>query len=78
MHFVYILQSTVTSKFYCGECQDIDERLLRHNSGRSKYTKHGIPWILIKLIQVDDRTCARLLEKKIKATGIQRWLLRNL
>lgn len=74
-HYVYILQSEITGKFYCGETQNINDRLERHNSGRSKSTKSGIPWKLIRIIELADRTTGRELEHKIKRIGISRWLL---
>lgn len=51
-HYVYILQSESVGKYYCGETQNIEDRIERHNSGRSKSTKSGIPWKLIRIIEV--------------------------
>ncbi len=73
-HYVYILQSQTSEKYYCGETQNIQDRLNRHNSGLSKSTKYGVPWKLLKLIEVTDRSEARKLESKIKKIGIGRWL----
>ena len=47
MFYVYVLISERNSRRYVGSCQDIDDRLSRHNAGRSKATKHGIPWNLV-------------------------------
>jgi len=77
MHYTYILQSKKTNKYYCGECQNILDRLERHNSGRSKYTKHGVPWKVVKLLELVNRTEARKLETTIKSSGIERWLIDN-
>ena len=74
---VYIIQSQVTLKYYCGETENLQDRLIRHNDGRSKYTKHGAPWVLIKVIEFKSRSEARFLEKKIKGRGIKRWLIEN-
>ena len=38
-YYVYILQSEKDGTYYIGSTQDLDERLKRHNEGRSKYTK---------------------------------------
>jgi len=46
-YFVYVLRSEVTDRRYIGSCQNILERLQRHNAGHSKATKHGAPWKLI-------------------------------
>ena len=44
LFYVYILYSPSKNKYYVGSCEDIDLRLLRHNSGRNVSTKSGIPW----------------------------------
>ena len=75
-HYVYILQSETTGKYYCGETQNIEDRLERHNSGRTKSTKSGIPWKLVRVIELADRSEGRKLELQIKKIGIGRWLLR--
>jgi putative endonuclease len=46
MFHVYVLLSRTTGRHYVGSCEDVDERLRRHNAGHSKSTRHGIPWIL--------------------------------
>jgi putative endonuclease len=47
MFHVYVLLSVKTGRRYVGSCEDVDERVRRHNAGHSKSTRHGIPWILI-------------------------------
>ena len=71
---VYILYSDTRSKFYCGSCQNIDERLKQHNSGYSRFTKNGIPWRLVWSTEVIDRTEALKLEIKIKKRGAKRFI----
>src|ERR1700758_259906 len=44
MFCVYILKSEKTGRLYIGSCQNLDERIRRHNLGHSKATRHGIPW----------------------------------
>jgi putative endonuclease len=44
---VYILRSSVTGRLYVGSTHDLQDRLRRHNDGRSKATRHGIPWVLL-------------------------------
>ncbi|MBK8774788.1 MAG: GIY-YIG nuclease family protein [Ferruginibacter sp.] len=45
-YFVYILYAADFDKFYIGQTADVDERLLRHNSGREKATHPYRPWVL--------------------------------
>ena len=37
-----------TARLYVGSCQDLDDRINRHNAGHSKATRHGVPWFLVK------------------------------
>ena len=75
--FVYILQSQSTTKYYCGQTDNLVFRLGRHNNAEVKSTKHGVPWLCIKSIEVGTRSEALQLEKTIKKRGIGRWLLEN-
>jgi hypothetical protein len=40
-------RSSKTGRRYVGSCENVDERLRRHNAGYSKATRHGVPWILV-------------------------------
>jgi len=71
---VYILQSKKTGRYYCGQTADFSDRLTRHNSGRSKSTKSGVPWKVVRIIDCDSRSVAVQLERKIKKRGIERFL----
>jgi putative endonuclease len=73
-HVVYILQSLKTNRYYCGQTQNLSERLKRHNTGRNKSTRPERPWNLVWKAEVADRSEAVLLETKIKKRGIQRFL----
>jgi putative endonuclease len=47
MFYVYVLQSDKTGRRYVGSCENVENRLRRHNSGDSKATCHGVPWALV-------------------------------
>ena len=47
MYYTYILKSQRNGRYYIGSTDNLDERLKRHNAGRNKSTKAGIPWKLI-------------------------------
>ncbi|MFQ6614900.1 MAG: GIY-YIG nuclease family protein [Fidelibacterota bacterium] len=42
MYYVYIIQNP-KGRLYIGHAQDVPDRLQRHNSNRSPYTKNGAP-----------------------------------
>jgi len=46
LFYVYILKSKVDGSYYIGHTKDLEDRVKRHNSGRSKYTKAKTPWKL--------------------------------
>ena len=74
MYCVYILESKSLGKYYTGQCNDLSDRLRRHNSGQTPSIKHGIPWELVWSEEVETRSEAMSLEKKIKSRGAKRFL----
>ena len=47
MFFVYILQSQKDLSFYVGQTDNIERRIVEHNSSKNKYTKNKVPWKLV-------------------------------
>ena len=47
MFYVYVLRSRKTGRRYVGSCENLGDRLQRHNAGESKATRHGTPWTLL-------------------------------
>ena len=66
MFFVYILESETTGKNYFGQTEDLEGRLLRHNSGRNISTRFGIPWKLKWWHEYESRSDAFKIEQKLK------------
>jgi putative endonuclease len=67
MYYVYVLVSDKTGRRYTGSCEDVNERLRRHNAGHSKATKHGVPWRLLHFEAFATRAAACQREKELKA-----------
>jgi putative endonuclease len=63
---VYILQSETMGSYYIGSTADLRERLQRHNQGRSRYTKTGIPWKIVYTEKFDTRSHAVKRKRQIK------------
>lgn len=61
------LKSIKTGTYYIGSTKNIDKRLLNHNAGLSRWTKRGIPWILIYTESYKTRSEAITRELKIKS-----------
>src|SRR5690554_3362812 len=49
MHYLYILCSEKSGRYYVGQTQNVKNRLSKHNKGHSEATKNGIPWGLKKV-----------------------------
>ncbi|MEK7578484.1 MAG: GIY-YIG nuclease family protein [Patescibacteria group bacterium] len=67
MYYTYILKSLKNGKYYTGSTNDLVERLKRHNAGRNKSTKAGIPWKLIYSESFQTKQDAYRKEMQIKS-----------
>jgi putative endonuclease len=65
-YYVYIIKSGRDGSYYVGSTQDVEERLERHNQGRSRYTKAKVPWKLLYYEEHPDKTRALKRENAIK------------
>ena len=75
MYFVYILQSMKNGKFYVGSSVDVEKRMMQHNAEKSRSTKAGAPWRIVQIESFATRAEATRREKKIKARGVERYLV---
>ena len=71
MFFVYILYSPSLNKRYVGSTSELKRRLMEHNTGKSKFTKGGIPWNLVYQENFKTNSEARKRERFLKS-GIGR------
>jgi putative endonuclease len=62
----YILYSKKLNKYYVGSTTDIDRRIDEHNRGKEKFTKTGLPWIIVYKEIFEELTDARKRETYIK------------
>jgi len=77
MFYVYILKSQTNGKRYVGQTANLAHRITSHNKGDSKYTKSGMPWVLVYSEAYDTRSEAIKRELYFK-TGKGREFLDNL
>ena len=66
MYDLYILYSERIDQYYVGHTKDIEDRLERHNNGKSISTKKGVPWKLKTSISFESRSRAMKAEKWVK------------
>ena len=79
---VYVLQN-VEARFYIGLSEDVDTRVIQHNTGVSKWTRGRGPWSLVWtsgwLILSDARKLEHLLKRQkggvgfFRITGLRRY-----
>ncbi len=74
LYFVYIIFSETLNRFYVGHSDDVDRRLTEHNTGRSRYTKAGMPWTLKHVEQYETRTAAMNREYEIKSRKSRKYI----
>src|SRR5438552_1527159 len=66
MFHCYVLSSEKTGRRYVGSCENLADRIDRHNAGQSKATKHGVPWVLIRSESFASRSEAAQRERYYK------------
>ena len=66
MHYLYILYSHRLDQYYSGHNHDVEKRFLKHNSGKSRATKRGVPWELKRVIELPTKRQALQAENWIK------------
>jgi len=75
MWYVYILESdSAPGRFYTGFTNDLDRRLIEHNSTENKgHTAKYKPWKLHTFIGFTDKTTAQNFEKYLKTQAGRRF-----
>jgi len=65
---IYVLENE-TGKRYIGLSEDIEKRLVQHNSSESKWTAKYCPWRIVWTSEAMSLSDARKLENKLKRQG---------
>ena len=66
MHYLYLIESEKSNKYYIGQTNDLQDRIQRHNESRCRYTKGKGPWELISYKIFSSRSEAVKEEKRLK------------
>ena len=77
MYFAYILKSLKDSKYYYGSCENLDDRLKIHNSGKVRSTKSRLPFIVHYFEEYSIRAEAQKREYFFKTIDGYKWLKEN-
>ncbi|MFA5870521.1 MAG: GIY-YIG nuclease family protein [Candidatus Paceibacterota bacterium] len=76
MHYVYILQSEKSNRFYTGYTANLRKRLKEHNENKSRYTNKRGPFILVYYEACCDEYDARSREIYLKS-GMGKRFIKN-
>lgn len=63
----YILQSLKDGSYYIGSTTSLNARIIKHNKGYSKYTKHKRPWKLVYKEEYETLSEAKKREYYLKS-----------
>lgn len=74
MYIVYILKSKTYNHYYTGQTENIERRLLEHNSGNIYWTSRYKPWELIYTEKYNTRNDAIKREKYLKSHAGRIWI----
>jgi len=74
MFTTYILYSERIDIYYVGSTSNIEDRLKRHNSGRSTFTKRGLPWKLVYSKNYQTKSEAYQAELYIKLQKSRKYI----
>jgi len=74
MYKVYVLKSKKYKKSYVGTTNDLERRLIEHNSGQSAFTKRFMPWEVLYHEEFAEQQEAIKREKFLKSSSGRRFL----
>jgi putative endonuclease len=76
MFSVYILKSSKLNRFYIGTTDDVQNRIIEHNSMAFKnaFTSRGVPWVLILSIDNLSSDQAYKIERHIKKMKSKKYI----
>ena len=66
MYFVYILRSLKNDTYYKGITDNLERRLLEHNSKKEHSTARYVPWEMVWFCEKRNKSEAVILENKLK------------
>ena len=74
MFYAYVIKSITKDYFYKGHCENLEKRILEHNSGMTTSIKPYIPFKLIYFEEFELRVDAVKREKYFKTSAGRKFL----
>lgn len=75
MQHVYILYSPIVDRYFVGKTTNLEKSLNRHNTGKNRHTKTGLPWNLLYAEAFDTADEAHEKEVQIKSSANREQLI---
>lgn len=66
MFYVYVLKSTQDESLYYGYTNDLRRRVVEHNKGENKATRHKMPWRVVYYETYLSQSDAKYRETQLK------------
>jgi len=66
-HYVYILTSPETGRYYVGQTSDLQARLKKHNEGGCSHTAKFCPWKIETAVAFRSKEKAITFERYLKS-----------
>jgi len=70
----YILYSSKLDRYYVGHTEDIDLRIIQHNTGISTFTSKSNDWVLVYKQIFETRAAARSREIEVKKKKSRKYI----
>ncbi len=76
VHFVYILFSHQADRYYIGQTEDTDRRLIEHNSHlyQESFTKVASDWVMVMSLTCTSKRQAIKIETHIKKNKSKKYV----
>ena len=78
MFYAYVLKSIAYDYYYKGHCENLNERLVEHNSRKTKSNKFYAPFILLYSEGFATREESILREKYFKTSAGRKFLRKKI
>ena len=73
-YYCYILYSAKLDRYYVGHSENVDKRIIQHNSGDSAFTSKTEDWVIVYQQQFQTRKEARDRETEIKKKKSRKYI----
>ena len=74
MFYAYVLKSINSDFFYKGHCENLENRLTEHNSGKTRSIKAYVPFVVVYFEIFNTREEAIKRERYFKTAAGRRFL----